>query len=160
MCNRIQVCHLSFRIIGYLIPIPISDQPLFLKCNNLKQWWRALPLEEVRLKLLNFRAVLKMLHEICLLLNDNKLKTVSILWNWWHERISNMSFMPCCIVQICYVHDAVWCDYLLIATRNVMRRRAGASGVRAETTLRSGELCVYFCTMVSSRWYGMGSGDL
>jgi hypothetical protein len=59
---------------------------LFLKCKYVKQRWRALLLEDVRLKLLPCRSALEMLQEILELSATEKLLTIAFLWSWWAER--------------------------------------------------------------------------
>jgi hypothetical protein len=61
--TRCAICHKYFEDGGHL----------FLQCKLAKQRWRALQLEDVRLKLLP-------------LSESEKLLAISLLWNWWHER--------------------------------------------------------------------------
>jgi hypothetical protein len=70
------VCHTLFEDGGHL----------FLSCKYVKQRWRALLLEDVRLKLLPCSSSLEMLQEVLALSTKEKLLAISLLWNWWSER--------------------------------------------------------------------------
>jgi hypothetical protein len=56
-----------------------------LQCKLAKQRWRALQLEDVRLKLLPCKSALEVRQEVLLSSESEKLLAVSLLWNWWHD---------------------------------------------------------------------------
>ena len=74
--TRCAVCNRLFEDGGHL----------FLKCKFIKQRWRALLLEDVRLKLLPCRSSLEVLQEVLNLPESEQLITISLLWNCWTER--------------------------------------------------------------------------
>ena len=74
--TRCAVCHKYFEDGGHL----------FLKCKLAKQRWRAMLLEDVRLKLLPCANALELLQEVLNLSTDEQLLTVAFLWSWWNER--------------------------------------------------------------------------
>jgi hypothetical protein len=55
---------------------------LFLKCKHAKQRWRALLLEDVRLKLLPCCSAFEVLEEVLNLQENEKLLTIALLWSW------------------------------------------------------------------------------
>lgn len=59
---------------------------LFIKCKNVKQRWRALLLEDVRLRLLECNSAKECLSLIFSLPEDRMLLSVALLWCWWMER--------------------------------------------------------------------------
>jgi hypothetical protein len=69
--TRCAVCNKFFEDGGHL----------FLKCKYAKQRWRALMLEDVRLKLLPCCSSLEILQEVLLLPSTEKMSTIALLWS-------------------------------------------------------------------------------
>jgi hypothetical protein len=59
---------------------------LFLRCKEVKNFWRSIQLERVRRDLLNTGSPLEILEHILDLPEEHKLKSVCLLWMWWAER--------------------------------------------------------------------------
>jgi hypothetical protein len=59
---------------------------LFLKCKYVKQVWRRLNLEEVRVSLASQRSAQDVMESIFALNDKNMLKVVVLLWCWWSAR--------------------------------------------------------------------------
>ena len=59
---------------------------LFLNCKFIKQRWRALLLEDIRLKLLQCTSAKETLSVILRLPEERKLLSIALLWCWWAER--------------------------------------------------------------------------
>jgi hypothetical protein len=74
--TRCVVCHRYFEDGGHL----------FLNCKLAKQRWRAIDLEDVRLKLRPCSSAVEVLQEVFNLTEKEKLLAISFLWNWWSER--------------------------------------------------------------------------
>lgn len=72
-------------------------------CKKVKEVWRSLNLEHVRLHLAGCTSALSTLEQILNLAEDDKIKTCLLLWRWWHvcnkENSGETSFSP---EDVCY----------------------------------------------------------
>ena len=59
---------------------------LFLKCKKVKQVWRTLMMEDVRLMLLTAPTANIMFELIWSLAEDRRTTAVILLWDWWTTR--------------------------------------------------------------------------
>ena len=55
----------------------------FLKCEHVKECWRGVGMEDIRLKLCDMPSA-KKVSAFILALNEEKLLTISLLWSWWN----------------------------------------------------------------------------
>jgi hypothetical protein len=59
---------------------------LFIQCKEVKKMWRALKLEDVRLRLCECANPLQVMEYLQSIPNDMCMKGVALLWCWWQER--------------------------------------------------------------------------
>jgi hypothetical protein len=59
---------------------------LFLKCKKMKQVWRKMLLEEVRLQLISAINPMAMFQMICKLPKEKRSLSLVLLWDWWNTR--------------------------------------------------------------------------
>lgn len=59
---------------------------LFLNCKLVKQRWRALLMEEVRILLSKCSSAKEVVQAILTLPEERRLMAIALLWCWWHER--------------------------------------------------------------------------
>jgi hypothetical protein len=59
---------------------------LFFRCKGAKAGWRALDLEEVRVRLSVCSSPLEVLELIFALSSEARMKSIAFLWCWWRER--------------------------------------------------------------------------
>jgi ribonuclease HI len=86
---------------------------LFLKCKKVKQVWRSLLLEDIRILLVQASNARVMLHMILELPLDKKLLTIILLWDWWTTRNKvNAGERERSTVETCHVIQKHVADFL------------------------------------------------
>ena len=58
----------------------------FLKCKYVKECWRALDLEEERIRLTGLSSAMQVSAHVLSLSEENKLLIVGLIWSWWDAR--------------------------------------------------------------------------
>jgi len=59
---------------------------LMLKCKEVKELWRELHLEGIRLELIKECSPIQMMTKIMDLPEEKQISVVTLLWLWWNER--------------------------------------------------------------------------
>jgi hypothetical protein len=59
---------------------------LFLKCKLVKQVWRAMFLEDIRLSLLNVATPTLVIEQILALPKEKGIQVFTMLWDWWTKK--------------------------------------------------------------------------
>lgn len=59
---------------------------LFLNCKWVKQRWRALQLEDVRLQLIQLQTAREVVYAVLRLPDEQRMLTIALLWSWLSER--------------------------------------------------------------------------
>ena len=59
---------------------------LMLRCKEVKELWRELNLEDVRLDLIEECSPIQIMIKILKLPEEQQMTVVTLLWLWWNER--------------------------------------------------------------------------